>query len=166
MCLALFVIPESTTAEQRALARSNDKGKAPDSNSGNDSSTVATDEGKAGTGIIAQFLSPLAIFLPVLLPVDGSTRQRRDWSLTLLAASLLGFMLSTVSDLSHLRSFSALMKWHDRACTKSNIYMLAMFMAGVRSSFRTTSACWARRAPSSSFLSSLVRCRDSHFIVR
>ncbi|KAJ7650210.1 hypothetical protein FB45DRAFT_779197 [Roridomyces roridus] len=92
LCFALFVIPESTTVESRDLARGNGKGKAPDRNG-------ATEEGtngeKAKLGVVAQFLSPLAIFLPVTVTIDGSTRKRKDWSLTLLAASLLGVMLST-----------------------------------------------------------------------
>ncbi|CAA7267107.1 unnamed protein product [Cyclocybe aegerita] len=46
-------------------------------------------------GLLSQFLGPLAAFLPVLvLDSSGLGRKKRDWSLTLLAAALFGFMLS------------------------------------------------------------------------
>ena len=54
-------------------------------------------------GIIARFLSPLSVFLPVVVldpsPYGIGHRKRRDWSLTMLAVALFGFMLSTVSSL-------------------------------------------------------------------
>lgn len=57
-------------------------------------------------GIISRFLSPLAIFLPVVVldpsPNGLSVRKRKDWSLTILAVALFGFMLSTVSPTSSL----------------------------------------------------------------
>ncbi|PPQ64605.1 hypothetical protein CVT26_002003 [Gymnopilus dilepis] len=50
-------------------------------------------------GIIARFLSPLSVFLPVVVldpsPYGIGHRKRRDWSLTMLAVALFGFMLST-----------------------------------------------------------------------
>ena len=56
-------------------------------------------EGK--TGLITGFLRPLAVFLPVVVLVPSPNglgrRKKRDWSLTLLAVALLGFMLSSVS---------------------------------------------------------------------
>jgi hypothetical protein len=51
-----------------------------------------------GAGIISRLLSPLAVFLPVMVPdPSGLGRKRRDWSLTLLAGALFAHMLSTVS---------------------------------------------------------------------
>jgi len=49
-------------------------------------------------GTVKQLLKPLAIFLPVpALNPSGIAQKRRDWNLTLLAAGLFGYMLSTVS---------------------------------------------------------------------
>ncbi|KAJ7066985.1 major facilitator superfamily-domain-containing protein [Mycena amicta] len=45
-------------------------------------------------GVIRKFLSPLSIFLPVPLLVDGTVRKRKDWSLTFLACAMFGYMLS------------------------------------------------------------------------
>ncbi|KAF7336657.1 hypothetical protein MVEN_02100500 [Mycena venus] len=99
LCLVLFVFPESTTQEQRNLASGKDKGKNPE-RVGNmslleDVAEETADGSPVSTGIIRNFLSPLAIFLPVPIFIDGSTRKRKDWSLTLLAAALFGYMLST-----------------------------------------------------------------------
>ncbi|KAJ7367765.1 hypothetical protein DFH08DRAFT_676719 [Mycena albidolilacea] len=74
-CFMLFVMPESVTKEQRDRA-----------SRGVPQITVA--------GVIRDFFSPLAIFLPVSVSVPGSTRKRKDWSLTLLACALLGYLLS------------------------------------------------------------------------
>ncbi|KAJ3500851.1 hypothetical protein NLJ89_g9607 [Agrocybe chaxingu] len=53
------------------------------------------DQKEERKGLLGQFLGPLAVFLPVLvLDPSGLGRKRRDWSLTLLAAALFGFMLS------------------------------------------------------------------------
>ena len=95
LCLVLFVFPESTTKEQRDRASGKSKGKAPD-RSGNEASLEDVVEETAKTGILRNFLSPLAIFQPEPIFVDGSTRKRKDWSLTLLAVALFGYMLSTV----------------------------------------------------------------------
>ena len=57
-------------------------------------------------GIISHFLSPLAVFLPVVVfDSSGIGRKRRDWSLTLLAGALFGYMLSTVSAFCELSPF-------------------------------------------------------------
>ncbi|KAJ7707662.1 major facilitator superfamily domain-containing protein [Mycena rosella] len=109
LCLVLFVFPESVTQEQRDLASGKGKGKAPDRTSGNGTlDNVAEGHGEDGvaifvdgseppasTGIMTTFLRPLAIFLPVPIFVDGSVRKRKDWSLTLLACAMFGYMLST-----------------------------------------------------------------------
>ena len=58
-----------------------------------------------GTGIISHFLSPLAVFLPVMVPDPSGLGKRRDWSLTLLAGGLFGYMLSTVSAFYELSPF-------------------------------------------------------------
>ena len=58
-----------------------------------------------GAGIIGHFLSPLAVFLPVMVLDPSGLRKRRDWSLTLLAGGLFGYMLSTVSVFCELSPF-------------------------------------------------------------
>lgn len=57
------------------------------------------------TGIISHFLSPLAVFLPVMVLNPSGLGKRRDWSLTLLAGGLFGYMLSTVSTFCELSPF-------------------------------------------------------------
>lgn len=48
-------------------------------------------------GFIMRSLSPLSILLPVIVVnPSGIVRKKRDWSLTLLAVGLFGYMLSTV----------------------------------------------------------------------
>ncbi|KAK7033161.1 major facilitator superfamily-domain-containing protein [Favolaschia claudopus] len=97
LCLVLFVVPESTTKSQRDLASGKDKGKAPDRSSGSSVplADIAESPASSNGGIIRSFLSPLAVFLPVPIFVDGSTRKRKDWSLTFLATGLFAYMLST-----------------------------------------------------------------------
>ena len=58
--------------------------------------------GSGGAGIISHFLSPLAVFLPVVVLDPSGLGKRRDWSLTLLAGGLFGYMLSTVSPFCEL----------------------------------------------------------------
>lgn len=78
--LMLFVFPESLPVEKRILL--NEEDPSPDS--------------KSRTSTINSFLSPLAVFLPVRVDI-GNGRRKKDWSLTLLAAALFGYMLSTVN---------------------------------------------------------------------
>ncbi|KAF7354880.1 hypothetical protein MSAN_01402500 [Mycena sanguinolenta] len=82
-CFMLFVIPESVTKEQRdrASGRMVAAGEA-----------VLRNPRKFG--ILKDIFSPLAIFLPVSIPIPGSARKRKDWSLTLLTCALFGYMLS------------------------------------------------------------------------
>ena len=62
-------------------------------------------ERSGGAGIISQFLSPLAVFLPVMVLTPSGLGKRRDWSLTLLAIGLFGYMLSTVSAFCEISPF-------------------------------------------------------------
>ncbi|KAJ7170723.1 hypothetical protein C8R43DRAFT_980730 [Mycena crocata] len=96
LCLVLFVFPESVSKEQRDIASGKGKGKARATNPSTliDVAEEPT-ESPASAGIIRKLLSPLTIFLPVSIFVDGSTRKRKDWSLTLVACSMFGYMLST-----------------------------------------------------------------------
>jgi len=92
--LVLFVFPESTTKEKRAKAMgahlNSGKGKtraSPDDASGNDN---AGDSGEADIGVIARFLKPLAVFLPVVvMDPSGFGRKKKDWNLTMLAVAAL-----------------------------------------------------------------------------
>ncbi|KAF7330890.1 MFS general substrate transporter [Mycena venus] len=84
-CFMLFVMPESVSKEQRDRASGRTiafAGDAPSQDPGS----------MAKRGIFREFFSPLAIFLPVSISIEG--RKRRDWSLTLLTCALFGYMLS------------------------------------------------------------------------
>ena len=61
-------------------------------------------ESGGGAGIIGHFLSPLAVFLPVMVLDPSGLGKRRDWNLTLLAGGLFGYMLSNVSPFCELSS--------------------------------------------------------------
>ncbi|KAJ7104103.1 major facilitator superfamily-domain-containing protein [Mycena belliarum] len=95
--LVLFVFPESVTKEQRDLASGKGKGKGKARAGPSTLEDVAEEReaGKESAGIMKRLLRPLAIFLPVPIFVEGSTRKRKDWSLTLLACAMFGYMLST-----------------------------------------------------------------------
>ncbi|KAJ6516325.1 hypothetical protein C8R45DRAFT_240555 [Mycena sanguinolenta] len=82
-CFVLFFIPESVNQEQRdrASARMVVAGEAAPRN-------------PTKFGIVKDFFSPLAIVLPVFVSIPGSTRTRRDWSLTILTCVMFGYMLS------------------------------------------------------------------------
>lgn len=71
-------------------------------------------------GTVKQLLKPLAVFLPVpALNPSGIAQKRRDWNLTLLAAGLFAYMLSTVSLVFFLSSWSKDVDGYiDRASSK------------------------------------------------
>ncbi|KAF7354836.1 MFS general substrate transporter [Mycena sanguinolenta] len=48
----------------------------------------------ANSGSSGIFSAPLAVFLPVSIPVAGSSQRRRDWSLTLVTFTLFSYMFS------------------------------------------------------------------------
>lgn len=136
LLLVTFIFPESLSKEKRERAMIANrklgviigkKGKAREralTLSSGDPGSSSTDEDiieevnrprqeeresgvrSGSAGIISRFLSPLAVFLPVLvLDPSGLGRKKRDWSLTLLACGLFGYMLSTVSALCELSPF-------------------------------------------------------------
>ncbi|KAK7061271.1 MFS general substrate transporter [Favolaschia claudopus] len=85
----LFIMPESVSKEQRerASGRSlHDIGATP--------ITGEPAPSRKSTGFFYQFFSTFAVFLPVGVPIPGTTRRRRDWSLTLLVCALFGYLLS------------------------------------------------------------------------
>lgn len=145
LLLVLFVFPESLSAEKReAAAREHAmthsaKGKARDL-SGRDSgnhdegpSTSSDEEGDSETkrfGIIRSFLSPLSIFLPVTIIEAGGKRRHRDWSLTMLAAALFGYMLSTgIYQLKYLYAV------HIYGWGAEQLSYYISFMGGARAAF-------------------------------
>ncbi|KAJ7477275.1 major facilitator superfamily-domain-containing protein [Mycena galericulata] len=87
-CLMLFVFPESVSKEKRDLASGRSKGKGPNRTS------EELPEPPAKVGVVRGLLKPLAFFLPVPIYIEGSTRKRKDWSLTLLASALFSYFLS------------------------------------------------------------------------
>lgn len=103
--LVLLVFPESLDKEKKdkamreyvARTRGTSRGKARASEEGIRDERDDVHERPAQTGsVISKLLEPLAVFLPVVVMDPTSPgRKRRDWSLTLLAASLIGYMLST-----------------------------------------------------------------------
>jgi len=164
--LVAFVFPESLDKEkrdramiayQKTGASAGKKGKAREraltlTSGGPSSSNTDEEEGVeevnrprqeeregSGNGIISRFLNPLAVFLPVVvLDSSGLGRTRRDWSLTLLAVALFGYMLSNVSAFreSSCRGFLAafLLKPFFREYFRSSIYMRGIPMDGALSS--------------------------------
>ncbi|KAJ7593229.1 major facilitator superfamily domain-containing protein [Mycena floridula] len=108
--LVLFVFPESLSKEKQAAAAEQyrqmhggkGKGRALDtvaelSEDGEPGSSHDTQEDQMssgrGRGIIAKFLSPLALFLPAVI-TDRHGKSRKDWSLTLIACTLFGYFLA------------------------------------------------------------------------
>jgi MFS family permease len=88
--LTAFVFPESLPKEKRAVK----PGAIRDSNEEDSSEDKQTSDW-IGVGVIKGFLSPLALFLPEVVR-GTSGKKRKDWSLTLLALALFGYMLSMV----------------------------------------------------------------------
>ncbi|PPQ75439.1 hypothetical protein CVT24_013023, partial [Panaeolus cyanescens] len=91
------VVEESLPTLQMPVANAGDEDEVV-GGSISSSETLATQEPEAQLrkGVVAEFLSPLAVFLPVtVLDPYGLGRKRKDWSLTLLAGSLFGVMLAT-----------------------------------------------------------------------
>jgi hypothetical protein len=125
--LVLFVFPESLDKgkmEKASLQMSKGKGKAKTPSPTEEEEEEEEDQGgfpvssssaiqggtqgrrrdegqTGGEGLLSGFLKPLAVFLPVVVLVPSPNglgrRTKRDWSLTLLAVALFGFMLSSVS---------------------------------------------------------------------
>lgn len=108
LLLVTFVFPESLPKEKRlkssstAGSRGADKGKQRavevDQSAGTSGAGHGLEDNQATVrqGVIARFLSPLRIFLPVILTTPAG-RRRADWSLTLLACTLFIAYLSSVS---------------------------------------------------------------------
>ncbi|KAJ6463249.1 major facilitator superfamily-domain-containing protein [Mycena vitilis] len=93
-CFMLFVMPESVSQEQkdRACGRTVSEIAV-----AGEQALVTESAAKpriTPLRIIKDLISPLAIFLPVPIFIDGSSRKRKDWSLTLLACAMFGYMLS------------------------------------------------------------------------
>ncbi|KAK7050939.1 hypothetical protein VNI00_005051 [Paramarasmius palmivorus] len=111
LILVTFLFPESLSKEQRAAAAEqyrlsrNQKGKdraarMSESSQSDDSAILsATDDesGQSKGGIIRDYFSPLALFLPVIITETTAHGivQRKDWSLTYLALCMFLVMAST-----------------------------------------------------------------------
>ncbi|KAG7451200.1 uncharacterized protein BT62DRAFT_406404 [Guyanagaster necrorhizus] len=144
LLLVLFVFPESLSAEKREEAAREHamthsaKGKARDlrgQDSGNNDQgpSTSSDEGVSETkrfAIIRSFLSPLSIFLPVTIIEAEGDRRHRDWSLTMLAAALFGYMLSTgIYQLKYLYAV------HVYGWGAEQLSYYISFMGGARATF-------------------------------
>ncbi|KAJ6612128.1 major facilitator superfamily domain-containing protein [Mycena sp. CBHHK59/15] len=139
LCLVLFVFPESVTQEQRDLASGRSikgKGRGNRASEGtatpDDTDEQAVEEAELPrkTGIIRAFLGPLAIFLPTPIFIDGSSRKRKDWSLTLLACAMFGYMLS-----AGLYQIKYLYGTHVYSWGPAQLSMYISFMGGGRALF-------------------------------
>lgn len=112
-CLVLGLFPESVGKERRERAmneyvgKGKGKGRAIGGDTdgeedrlgqGSSSDDNGPEQEAAKGGVVRQFLSPLAVFLPAVV-MDGN-RKKTDWSLTLLAAVMFGYMLSSVREIS------------------------------------------------------------------
>ncbi|KAJ7638346.1 hypothetical protein FB45DRAFT_902565 [Roridomyces roridus] len=73
--LAFFVFPESLSRDKQRASRA----------------SYANTELRS---FLRGFFGPLSVFLPATIAVEGSTRKRKDWSLTILAGVLLTYFLS------------------------------------------------------------------------
>ncbi|KIK55823.1 hypothetical protein GYMLUDRAFT_47565 [Collybiopsis luxurians FD-317 M1] len=136
--LASFLFPEPLSKEQRAKAKAayqaDLKGKSPaletmgeEGSSGEERSSVIS---KSRFGVIRRFLSPFALFLPVMVNEVGGTgmRKRRDWSLTFLALAMFLFLLSVgVYQIKHL--YAA----HTYNWAPDELSYYISFLAGLRS---------------------------------
>ena len=179
--LVLFVFPESLDKKRMENA-SKGKGKAtvPSSTADADeededrsgfpvssSSAIQGGHGPQGrrrneegkTGLITGFLKPLAVFLPVVVLVPSPNglgrRKKRDWSLTLLAVALLGFMLSSVSYTRYVPVLRELDIW-SRACTRSSTCTPCTLIRGALSSSAIISRLWEEEGPCFCYLYCLV----------
>ncbi|OBZ72590.1 putative membrane protein C14C4.07 [Grifola frondosa] len=84
MLLVLFLFPESLEKKKAKVSQQLQLAVSEESSpSSADRHSFLTD-----------FLSPLALFLPRKIEVPGGT-SRKDWSLTILAIALFGYLLST-----------------------------------------------------------------------
>ncbi|THV07385.1 MFS general substrate transporter [Dendrothele bispora CBS 962.96] len=119
LLLVTFLFPESLSKEQRAKAAEQyhrtfvkGKGRATVVETNGDvnfssglrqqpliaeSSQHISSDISGGGSVILGFLSPLSMFLPVvvMVPTASGIKKTKDWSLTLLALSMFLFMLAT-----------------------------------------------------------------------
>ncbi|KAI0059215.1 MFS general substrate transporter [Artomyces pyxidatus] len=88
--LAVLVLPESLDkARQRAAQKVRDGDEQPPS-------VQRVGKRRGGVkGLLRKLFGPLAIFAPRRRLLADGSRRKKDWSLTLLACALFGYMLST-----------------------------------------------------------------------
>ncbi|KAF7318055.1 hypothetical protein HMN09_00313200 [Mycena chlorophos] len=84
----------------------------------------------AVASFVDYYLSPLRTFLPVKIPVPGSTVRRKDWSLTLLMAAMFAYMLS-----AGLYQIKYLYGSHTYSWTPVQLSYYISFMGGGRAVF-------------------------------
>lgn len=97
LILVLFVCPESLEKKKTKVGQ---QAPAEPSNTGSSANV-------ARKGLFYQFISPLALFLPKKIESPDGV-SRRDWTLTIIAGTLFGALLSSVSNSLHsfLRAFT------------------------------------------------------------
>ncbi|KAF8656267.1 hypothetical protein AX16_002703 [Volvariella volvacea WC 439] len=131
---ALFILPESLDKKrQQAIAQhqSDTKGKqrAVEAEEPPRSGPRTTQpNGATSNGLLRQLFKPIEVFLPVTVVRNG--RQRRDWSLTLLAGALFAYMLS--GGIYQLKYLYAV---HVYGWTAEQLSYYISFLGGARATF-------------------------------
>ena len=104
--LAALVLPESLSKEKQQRAQEeyissskSYKGKARSRDE--DSQTLSSSEGRGDdrcgcVGGLGQLFGSLTVFLPAVTYDSTTLRNRKDWSLSILAIGLFGYYLSQV----------------------------------------------------------------------
>ncbi|RDX44016.1 hypothetical protein OH76DRAFT_1541666 [Lentinus brumalis] len=86
LMLAIFLFPESVHKKRAKMAAAQPLGPA--------ISSPAAEAESVQQGIVSRFISPLALFLPKSVHGPNGSKHT-DWSMTLLAMVLFGYLLST-----------------------------------------------------------------------
>ncbi len=87
LMLAIFLFPESVHKKRAKMAAAQPLVPS--------TSSSAAEAVSAPQGIVSRFISPLALFLPKTIHGPNGSKHT-DWSMTLLAMVLFGYLLSTV----------------------------------------------------------------------
>ncbi|KAF7301163.1 hypothetical protein MIND_00680800 [Mycena indigotica] len=124
-CFAAFLLPESVPRDKRERITSPQVVQivtVPTSGKDDGIFTVPSS--------VKRYFSPLRAFLPVMIPIPGTTTMRRDWSLTLLMFAMFGYMLS-----AGLYQIKYLYGSHVYSWTPEQLSYYISFMGGGRALF-------------------------------
>ena len=125
LMLAIFLFPESLHKKKAKMAATQSLLPATPA-------SLAAGE-PAKQGVISRFFSPFTLFMPSTVHGPNGTKHT-DWSMTLLAMVLFGYLLSNVSLLDG-RACTIDLTTCSRVSSRSSISMRDMSMVGVLSRF-------------------------------